>query len=369
MKCHDTSGSLQTVDTSYRLGLSIVVGTVLTSALLCLATIGPVPAPARAGHDLGDHGFELGPFRLVERSGRVVTESDLAGRVWIASFIYTRCPLTCPRMTSVVRGLQDRLAKTDIQLVSLSVDPERDTPDVLANYAQTFGADADRWWFLTGPKAEVHALINDRFKLGVVETGAADRQAGAEEFSHSARLALVDRGKVVGYFDSSDPADIHKLVTEARRRQAGGRAWARRLPAVNASLNASSAVLLVLGWILIRSGRIRAHALTMMLTVAVSALFLACYLVYHYQVGSVPFRGVGPIRIVYFTVLLSHTVLATLAVVPLVALTLTHAARRQFKRHARIAKVTFPIWLYVSITGVVIYLMLYQMDFPASPAG
>ena len=85
--------------------------------------------------------------------------------------------------------------------------------------------------------------------------------------------------------------------------------------------------------------------------------------------GSVPFRGVGPIRTVYFTILLSHTVLATLAVVPLVALTLTRAARRQFERHARIAKVTFPIWLYVSITGVVIYLMLYQMDFPASPAG
>ena len=135
-----------------------------------------------------------------------------------------------------------------------------------------------------------------------------------------------------------------------------------------ASLNASSAVLLVLGWILIRSGRVRAHALTMMLTVAVSALFLACYLVYHYQVGSIPFRGIGPIRTVYFTVLLSHTVLATLAVVPLVALTLTHAARRRFERHARIAKVTFPIWLYVSITGVIIYLMLYQMEIPASPA-
>jgi len=357
------------VDSSYRLGLSIVVGTVVGSALLCLATVGPGPAPARAGQDLGDHAFDVGPFRLVERSGRVVTEADLAGRVWIASSIFTHCPLSCPRITTVMKGLQERLAGTDIQLVSLSVDPERDTPDVLANYARTFGADAGRWWFLTGPKAEVHALINGRFKLGVVETDAADRQAGAEAFSHSDRLALVDRGKVVGYFDSNDPVDLDKLVTEARRRQGKGRAWARRLPGVNATLNASSAALLALGWVLIRAGRVRAHALLMILAVAVSALFLVSYLVYHYQVGSVPFRGFGPIRTVYFTVLLSHTVLATLAVVPLVALTLTRAARRQFERHARIAKVTFPIWLYVSITGVVIYLMLYQMDVPASPAG
>lgn len=357
------------MDSSYRLGLSIVAGTVVASALLCLATVRPGPAPARAGQDLGDHAFELGPFRLVERSGRVVTEADLAGRVWIASFIFTHCPLSCPRITTVMKGLQDRLAGSDIRLVSLSVDPERDTPEVLARYAQNFGADADRWWFLTGSKAEIHGLIIDRFKLGVVETDAADRRAGAEEFSHSARLALVDRGKVVGYFDSNDPTDLDKLVTEAHRRQGKGRTWAHRLPGVNASLNASSAALLILGWILIRSGRVRAHATMMTLAVLVSALFLVSYLVYHYHVGSVPFRGLGPIRTVYFTVLLSHTVLATLAVVPLVALTLTHAARRQFDRHARIAKVTFPIWLYVSVTGVIIYLMLYQMDVPASPAG
>ncbi len=346
-----------------------MAGTVLASALLCLATVRPGPTPGRAGQELGDHAFDVGPFRLVERSGRVVTEADLAGRVWIASFIFTHCPLSCPRITSVMKGLQDRLAGTDIQLVSLSVDPERDTPEVLAKYAHNFGADPGRWWFLTGPKVEVHALIVDRFKLGVVETDAADRRAGAEEFSHSARLALVDRGKVVGYFDSDAPADLDQLVAEARRRQGKGRTWAHRLPGINATLNATSAALLVLGWVLIRSGRVRAHALTMILAVAVSALFLVSYLVYHYQVGSVPFRGFGPIRTVYFTVLLSHTVLATLAVVPLVAITLTHAARRQFERHAGIAKVTFPIWLYVSVTGVIIYLMLYQMELPASPAG
>ena len=99
----------------------------------------------------------------------------------------------------------------------------------------------------------------------------------------------------------------------------------------------------------------------MVASIAVSSLFLASYLVYHFRVGSVAFRGVGPVRFVYFTILLSHTVLATLGVVPLVTLTLIRALRRHFDRHVRIARVTFPIWLYVSVTGVVIYLMLYQL--------
>ena len=124
-------------------------------------------------------------------------------------------------------------------------------------------------------------------------------------------------------------------------------------------------MLLILGWVLIRAGNVRGHAARMIACVAVSALFLACYLLYHFQVGSVAFRGVGPIRLVYFTILLSHTLLATFGVVPLVALTLTRALRRRFDRHARIARVTFPIWLYVSVTGVVIYLMLYQMPVPS----
>ena len=99
---------------------------------------------------------------------------------------------------------------------------------------------------------------------------------------------------------------------------------------------------------------------------SVSALFLTCYLVYHWEAGSVRYRGLGATRVAYFTILLSHTVLATCGVVPLVSLTLYRASRREFARHAQIAAVTFPIWLYVSITGVVIYLMLYQLPL-ASP--
>jgi protein SCO1 len=353
------------VDRSYRLGILIVSTTVLASAALCAALVGPAPA-GRAAQDLGDSGFDLGAFRLAERSGRDVTDADLAGRVWVASFIFTRCPLSCPRISSVMKGLQGQFRETGVGLVSISVDPRHDTPDVLAGYARKFGADADRWWFLTGPPTEIDDLVTRRFKLGLVEATPADREAGAEAISHSDRLALVDRGnRVVGYFDSNDQDAIKTLVAKARALDGAAPAWARRLPGVNATLNGTCAVLLVVGWLLIRAGRVRAHATCMTMAVAVSALFLGCYLVYHYQVGSVPFRGSGPIRPVYYAILLSHTLLATFGVVPLVALTFARALRRQFDRHARIARVTFPIWLYVSITGVVIYLMLYRL--PPSP--
>ena len=352
-----------TVDASYRLGLSVLLGTVIASAGLCLAaTLRTASAPA--GHDLSAHPFELGQFQLTERSGKTITEADLAGRVWVASFIFTHCPLSCPRITGVMKGLQEKLADTSVQLVSLSVDPERDTPEVLAGYAKTFHADPDRWWFLTGPKAEVKSLVLDRFKLGLAEASPGEQEAGAEAISHSDRLALVAPGnKVVGYFDTTSRATLDALTAKAKELAPAspkGPAWARQLPAVNASLNATSGVLLLLGWTLIRRGRVQAHAVCMACCVVVSTLFLACYLVYHYEIGGgVPFRGVGPLRTVYFTILLSHVVLAA-AIVPLISITLIRALRRQFDRHARIAKVTFPLWLYVSITGVIIYLMLYQ---------
>lgn len=131
-----------------------------------------------------------------------------------------------------------------------------------------------------------------------------------------------------------------------------------QLPSLNATLNGSCAFFLVLGFAFIRAGRIAAHRACMLIAVSASVLFLSSYLVYHAQVGSVPYQGRGGIRIVYFTILLSHTVLAT-AIVPLVVLTLVRALRGRFESHAAIARITLPIWIYVSITGVVVYLMLY----------
>ncbi|HIE95169.1 MAG TPA: DUF420 domain-containing protein [Acidobacteria bacterium] len=132
------------------------------------------------------------------------------------------------------------------------------------------------------------------------------------------------------------------------------------LPAVNAALNAVAAVLLVLGYRQIRRGRIEQHRRFMLAAFATSALFLVSYLTYHAQVGSQPFTGQGPIRIVYFTVLVSHIILAAL-ILPLALVTLRRGLRREDAKHRAIARWTLPIWLYVSVTGVVVYWMLYQI--------
>ncbi len=132
------------------------------------------------------------------------------------------------------------------------------------------------------------------------------------------------------------------------------------LPALNAVLNATSAALLATGYVLIRQKRIEAHRRVMLTALGSSALFLTSYLVYHAQVGSVRFQGRGPMRTAYFAILLSHTVLA-IVIVPLVGFTVVPALRGRFDRHRRLARVTLPLWAYVSVTGVVIYWMLYRM--------
>jgi len=130
------------------------------------------------------------------------------------------------------------------------------------------------------------------------------------------------------------------------------------LPGLNAALNSASALFLFAGYLFIRNRKVMAHKLCMLSAFTASSLFLISYLTYHYQVGSVPFKGQGWLRVVYFSVLISHTVLAT-AIVPLVLVTLTRALRGSFGRHKRIARWTFPLWLYVSVTGVLVYWMLY----------
>jgi len=134
----------------------------------------------------------------------------------------------------------------------------------------------------------------------------------------------------------------------------------RDLPTLNAVLNTSSALLLATGWLLIRRRRRDAHRLAMLGAFAASTAFLTSYLVYHSQVGSVRFTGRGPVRAVYFAVLLSHTVLAAV-IVPLVLFTLARALRGRFDAHRALARWTFPIWMWVSVSGVVVYWMLYRL--------
>jgi len=131
------------------------------------------------------------------------------------------------------------------------------------------------------------------------------------------------------------------------------------LPAFNALMNAVSALCVVTGWFLIRRGRRDAHRTAMLLALGASALFLGGYLTHHARVGSVPFRGAGAWRVVYFSILIPHTILAA-AALPLVLVTAVRAARGRFEAHRRLARLTLPLWLFVSVTGVAVYVLLYH---------
>ena len=132
------------------------------------------------------------------------------------------------------------------------------------------------------------------------------------------------------------------------------------LPALNATLNAISAVLLITGYVFIRRKNWRMHRASMIAALVMSALFLTSYLIYHAQVGSVPFKGTGWIRTVYFVVLIPHIILAA-GMVPPVLITVSRGLSARYDKHRKIARWTLPIWLYVSVTGVIVYLMLYKM--------
>lgn len=132
------------------------------------------------------------------------------------------------------------------------------------------------------------------------------------------------------------------------------------LPAVNAVLNCTAALLLLLGFVFIRQKKVALHRACMLAAFAVSSVFLVCYLVHHARVGSVPFRGTGPVRTLYFAILIPHVLLAA-AVVPLALTTIYRGLKGDVVKHRPLARVTLPIWLFVSTSGVVIYLMLYQM--------
>ncbi len=157
----------------------------------------------------------LPEFSLTERSGEAITLADLKGKVWVADFFYTTCPGPCPMLTSRLSTLQQRLGgETDVRLVSISTDPEKDTPEVLKLYAQKFGA-SERWLFLTGEKAKIFDLANKGFKLTVV---ADPVDAGSPEpITHSTKLALVDReGIMRGFYEGTNESSVEQLLRDIR---------------------------------------------------------------------------------------------------------------------------------------------------------
>jgi protein SCO1/2 len=303
-------------------------------------------------------------FSLTERSGRAIERADLSGKVWVAAFIFTRCAGPCTQVSGTMARLQHELAGyKDVRLVSFTVDPDFDTPQVLQDYAHRFGADPERWLFLTGRREKIYRLIRDNFKLGVERNEGSESQPGYQ-VEHSTKLVLVDpRGHIRSYFESTWPDDLTEL-----ERRITFLVWQNRLPAVNASLNGLCALVLCVGYLAIRRRRIRLHKTCMLIALGVSLLFLTSYLYYHFAVKKgepTPFPGTGWIRPTYFAVLLSHTLLAAV-VAPLAVFTAYQGLRDRFKRHVTVARWTLPLWLYVSVTGVVVYWMLYHL-YPLNP--
>jgi cytochrome oxidase Cu insertion factor (SCO1/SenC/PrrC family) len=142
------------------------------------------------------------PFTLIERGGQTVTDADLRGKVWVASFIFTRCAGPCPQVSGTMARIQKELDREkDVRLVTITVDPEFDRPEVLKEYAGRYGADPERWLFLTGKPEAIYPLLNGGFKLAAAPSEGKARTPG-NEVTHSTRLVLVDRkGHVRGYFE------------------------------------------------------------------------------------------------------------------------------------------------------------------------
>jgi len=149
-------------------------------------------------------------FQLVNQNGQAFGSARLAGKIWIADFIYTTCPGPCPMISSRMSELQKPLEKTDVHLVSFSVDPEKDTPEVLRGYAEKLQAEPARWDFLTGPKSTIYKLSHDGFKLAVSDGSDAEGIP-----VHSTRMVLVDRhGQIRGYYDAAEADAMTKLVAD-----------------------------------------------------------------------------------------------------------------------------------------------------------
>ena len=312
---------------------------VLTAAVVGIAVLGllrlhpdPIPFP---------------DFSLVDQDGLRFERADLISHVWLANFISTTCTGPCLVVGGHLKELQGKLPPS-VRLVSFTVEPKVDTPEVLATYAKKFP-----WTFVTGEVEPIREIARESLDLG-------QRGEGEEASFHHAPIVLVDRtGRIRGRYrlvsadQRLDTGVLDRLASDTRFQ-----VNLSFLPFFHAALNGTSALLLLVGFAFIRMKRIRAHLTCMLLALTATSLFLASYLYYHFHAGSVPFPAQGWVRSVYFTILISHTVLAAF-VAPLAGTVLYHAARRQFDHHRKIARWTLPIWLYVSLTGVLVYLMLY----------
>ena len=338
----------------------------------------------------------LPDFTFESASGGTLSLGDMAGKVWIAVPFFVRCAGPCP---SITRDIQERLLPgiegTGIEVVSFSLDPQFDSPERLAEYADGLGIPLNRWHFVSSSsEEEMHRFVQEGLKVPVGRDPDADDPGLA--ITHGTRMPVIDQaGQIAGFYDLADPSRARSggaspmslseaepilegrfgLIIDRARALAGaatlgpsqrGRRSSSPLPLFNALLNAISAVLLVLGFVAIKGGRKHLHATLMRAAFVASATFLASYLYYHFVVlpisgGPTKFGAEGTLKVLYLVVLASHVLLAMVNL-PMVLRVLWLAHKGDWERHKRLAKWTLPIWLYVSVTGVAVYLALYQFN-------
>lgn len=363
-------------------------------------------------------------FSLTDQSGKTITLADLKGRPWVASFIFTRCITQCPQMCSKIRDMLKEINKEQpnpVRFVTITIDPRHDSLEKIQEFAKIFGADSKQWLFLTGSEETINQLVRHGFKVAAWENFGTARLPGME-FAHSMHLIHVDEnGKILGRYESQNDLDLHtlqrvlegKIETPKRHKPAlvgtlidprvaktlsrepeaafgaqpsttGGLTpplstdpleklppWAKRLPATNAALNGLSTILLLVGFAAIKAKQVGLHKRMMLFAFCVSVLFLGCYLTYHFALHQYTgehgkkFVGTPGLTKVYYAILISHVILAA-AVPVLTSMTIWRGLKSQWDSHRKWAKVTFPIWLYVSVTGVVIYWMLYHLSGPVA---
>ena len=347
-------------------------------SILCAAAIAPAAASQGGGLELAARPTspsifgEVGEFDLLAQDGGARTLEDFRGEPWLFMSFFTRCSGPCPQMTAQMRAAQDELEGVPCKLVSLSVDPGHDTPEVLTRYAGDWTADTSRWTFLTGEEDAIYSLMRESFSLGVERLRDEDIEMGMQ-VTHASRLVTVDaQGRIRGYYDGE--TEEGRLMAVKRMKSLAREAGlsSSPFPAINASLNSLAALLLLAGWIVIRRPGARTdqaararHANLMRAAFGVSAVFLGCYLWYHFvvvpEMGHLGFRGTGGARTAYFFLLISHVLLAIVNL-PLILRVLWLAHKERWEAHSKLAKLTWPIWMYVSVTGVVVYLALYPFN-------
>ncbi len=311
--------------------------------------------------------FPVRDFTLQERGGADFNPRDLRGKIWVAHFFFPGCTGVCTKTTPNMKRLQEIYrGKADVRLVSIALN--NDTLETLTAYADAQNAEPGQWLFLTGPDEKVHGIVQTSFWATAIRN---KHPTPGNELMHSAALFLIDpAGNAVGYVGGTTAEAADALKVEIDRLRIRKRLDDRipitgaDLPWFNALLNSSCTILLLLGWIAIRLRYEILHKILMLTALAVSVVFLASYLFYHFvvmQMEPTRFQGTGAARYAYFAILLSHTILA-IVVAPL-ALTIAVQGLRDARRiHVRLARWTLPIWLYVSVTGVVVYWMLYRME-------